>query len=519
MTADIKKNFITISLSVLTILVLFSGGLALYNRSVMVNYTVIQKQTEEMRLRVSNVFETVLRKIDLGLRGYALTKNPQLLHPYNQAIHDNVINNRKIDSLLAVQGLDSVRVQFASFKLLLTDYVTYSEQMKQKVDSDSTLAGFVEMLNKDKGFDLWNAYSPIFYKIRKHQDNLMEKAQAEYKKALNRNVYIQCILVLLCLPTLIGVIIKLRRDARERKELLLEFEKNNRKYMFDPGNELPDDNPQAIIESSIQNLKKASTFIKDISGGNYAATWNGLSADNTNLNQDNLVGDLIKMRDQMKRVKQEDEKRLWATEGLAKFSDVARTNQDNIEKLSNEVVRFLSKYLNAQQASLFVLHGDDDEDSHLELLACYAFDKKKYVHKRVDLGSGLVGQAYKEGTTTVLTTLPPGYISITSGLGQATPTCLIIVPMKYNEQVEAILELASFKKFEQHEVQFLEKVGEVIASAIYSTKINERTTRLLQESQEQAETLKAQEEELRQNMEELQATQENMRRKQSEDNS
>jgi hypothetical protein len=88
--------------------------------------------------------------------------------------------------------------------------------------------------------------------------------------------------------------------------------------------------------------------------------------------------------------------------------------------------------------------------------------------------------------------------------------------MKYNEKVEAILELASFSLFQDHEVQFLEKAGEVIASAIYSTKINERTSRLLKESQEQAEVLKAQEEELRQNMEELQATQENMRRKQTE---
>jgi len=516
MLSVLKKNLITVSLSVLMALVIISVGMALYSRKVMLEYTIIKKQTEEVRLRWNDIFEVTLRSIDMGLRGYALTKNPQMLDPYKTAMAKNVTNMRKIDSLLVVQRLDSVRAMFIPFRAKLTEFIDYSEQMKERVDADSTLAGFLEMLNKDKGYDLYQIFRPIHQKIVKHQDALMAHAQAEYETTQNTNVVIQLILLVFSLPTLILVIVRLRYDARERKNLLQEFEQNNRRYMFNPGTDLSDD-PQKIIASSINNLKHASAFIKDISSGNYAATWKGLTSENANLNQENLVGDLIKMRDQMRHVKREDEKRLWTTEGLAKFSDVARTNQDNIERLSNEVVRFLSKYLNAQQASLFVLHDDDQDDSHLELMACYAFDKKKHVQKRIDLGSGLVGQAYKEGTTTVLTTLPPGYISITSGLGDATPNCLIIVPMKYNDQVEAILELASFKKFEQYEVEFLEKVGEVIASAIYSTKINERTTKLLRESREQAEMLKSQEEELRQNMEELQATQESMRRRENEE--
>jgi hypothetical protein len=286
--------------------------------------------------------------------------------------------------------------------------------------------------------------------------------------------------------------------------------------MFDSGQPLTNANAQEIINSSILNLKKASTFVKEISAGNYQANWEGLNQENLNLNRENLAGDLIKMRDQMKRVKEEDEKRLWMTEGLSKFSDVVRINQDNVEKLSNEVVRFLAKYLNAQQASLFVLQDSDVNDQHLALTACFAFDKKKFVEKRIEIGAGLVGQAFLEATTNVLTQIPPNYIHITSGLGDATPRCLIIVPMKYNEKVEAVLELASFDRFQDHQVQFLEKSGEAIASALYSTKINERTSKLLKESQEQAEVLKAQEEELRQNMEELQATQENMRRREEE---
>jgi CHASE3 domain sensor protein/putative methionine-R-sulfoxide reductase with GAF domain len=516
MMNKLKKNFIAVSLSVLVILIVFGTVLSIYNRSVMIKNYALQKQTEEVKQRWTNIFESILRRIDLGLRGYALTKNNQLLDPYESAMRDNEPNLNKIDSLLVVQNLDSIRSQFANIRMLVKDYVRYSQQMKAMVDVDS-VNGFVSMLNRDKGYDLWQVYAPIYNKVLSHENKLVEQAQINYENAQNRNVMVQFILLLFGLPTIIGVILKLHRDNNARRELLLEFERNNRKYMFDPGTDLPDDNPQIIIETSIQNLKRASAFIKDISSENYTALWEGLDDKTLSLNQNNLSGELIKMRDQMKRVKEEDERRLWTTEGLAKFADVARNNQNDVQKLSNEVVSFLTKYLRAQQGSLFILMDSENEsDSYLGLTACYAFDKKKHIDKRIDIGSGLVGQTYKEGVTCILTEVPAGYVSITSGLGDATPGSIIIVPMKYNDRVEAIFELASFEKFEPFEIDFLEKAGEVIASAIYSTKTNEKTSALLRESRELAETLRAQEEELRQNMEEMQATQESMRRKEKE---
>jgi hypothetical protein len=356
----------------------------------------------------------------------------------------------------------------------------------------------------------------MFNVINIHQSNLMDEARTRYEKAMNRNVVFQIVLVLLTIPTLITVMYRIRRDTSDRKKLLRDFDLNNRHYMFDSGEELSADNPQMIIESSTNSLKEASSFVKSIASGNYFVEWEGITKENESLNKENLAGDLIKMRDQMKKVKDLDEKRIWSTEGLAKFSDVARNNQNNIEKLSNEVIRFLTKHLQAQQGSLFVLNDDVAEDTHLNLAACFAFDKKKFIEKRIDIGTGLIGQAYLEGETILLTDLPNGYVRITSGLGDATPGCVIIVPMKYNDRVEAVLELASFNKFQPHEVEFLEKAGEVIASSIYSTKTNEKTSRLLRETQQQAEALRSQEEELRQNMEEIQATQEDMRRRENE---
>jgi PAS domain S-box-containing protein len=101
-------------------------------------------------------------------------------------------------------------------------------------------------------------------------------------------------------------------------------------------------------------------------------------------------------------------------------------------------------------------------------------------------------------------------------LGDANPTSVLIVPLKLNEQIFGVVEIASFTEFRDFEMDFVQKIAESIASTISTVKVNARTQRLLEESQEMTEQMRAQEEEMRQNMEELQATQEEMQRGQSE---
>lgn len=112
-----------------------------------------------------------------------------------------------------------------------------------------------------------------------------------------------------------------------------------------------------------------------------------------------------------------------------------------------------------------------------------------------------------------LTQVPTDYVTITSGLGQVTPDCLLIIPLINNDLVEGVIELASFGVFQTFEIAFIRKVAESIASTIATSRINERTKHLLQQSQQHSEELRAQEEEMRQNMEEPSATQEEMHRK------
>jgi transcriptional regulator with GAF, ATPase, and Fis domain len=134
----------------------------------------------------------------------------------------------------------------------------------------------------------------------------------------------------------------------------------------------------------------------------------------------------------------------------------------------------------------------------------------------VAYGQGLAGQCALEKETIYLAEVPADYVHITSGLGQAPPRTILVVPLLHNGDVYGVLEMASFQAFAPHQVAFVEKVAESIAGALANIAVNDQTRRLLEQSQQLAESMKSQEEELRQNQEELQATQEEMRRRQEE---
>lgn len=222
----------------------------------------------------------------------------------------------------------------------------------------------------------------------------------------------------------------------------------------------------------------------------------------------NLRNTLKESKEEEALRRKEDEQRSWTAEGLAKFGEILRSEKDSLEDLSYEIISNLVKYIDANQGGFYLLDDNDPGDKFFNLTACYAYERRKYADRRIDWGEGLVGACALEKQTTVLTKVPDSYLQITSGLGKANPKNIILVPLKVNDEVHGVLELASFHPFEKFKVDFIEKVAESIASTISSVKINIRTAKLLRESQEQAEILQAQEEQMRQNMEELQATQE-----------
>jgi len=262
------------------------------------------------------------------------------------------------------------------------------------------------------------------------------------------------------------------------------------------------------IENMLTGLKGKVEFAENIGKGNYESNFELLSDDDT------MGGALIQMRNNLKKAADEDRKRNWATEGLAKFADILQSRNDNLKELSDSIISHLVKYMGVNQGALFLINDDDSQNTFIELVACFAYDRKKYLNKRIEIGEGVIGQCILEKDTIYMSDIPNDYLKITSGLGEALPKNLLIVPLKLNESIFGVVEIASFQTIEPYQIEFVEKLGESIASTISSVKVNGRTKRLLEETQVQAEQMRAQEEEMRQNMEELSATQEEMHRAQ-----
>ena len=268
------------------------------------------------------------------------------------------------------------------------------------------------------------------------------------------------------------------------------------------------------INSMAEILQNATDFTTKIGEGKLDAEYRGLDEDHDN----SLASSLLQMREKMQSSAKADKERSWVNEGLAKFADILRNNNDNIQELSYQIISNLVKFMEANQGALFVLNEPEDENEEPKIIleSAYAYERRKRIKKEIAIGEGLVGQSVQEGDRIYLTEVPEDYVEIKSGLGETLPRCVLIVPLKINEEIKGVVEIASIQEIPEYKIDFVEKLGENIASTISNAKTNERTKKLLAESQEMTEQMRSQEEEMRQNMEEMEATQEEMGRAQTE---
>ena len=269
---------------------------------------------------------------------------------------------------------------------------------------------------------------------------------------------------------------------------------------------------QKIVDASnqlVHYLDDASQFAIKIGDGDFDYEFNPRSE------SDALGNSLIEMRNRLQEVAHEDKIRNWINEGQAKFGEILRQYSDDLDKLGNKIITELVEYLKASQGALFVFK-EQEGHGFLELLSAYAYKRKKYIEKKLEIGESLAGQAFEEGKTIYLTDIKSDHYNIQTGLGESKPTSLLIVPLKQEDRIEGIIEIASLEEIEKHQIEFVESIGESIASSLSAGKVNQTTKKLLEDTQEKAEQMKAQEEELRQNMEELAATQEQMERRNKE---
>lgn len=268
-----------------------------------------------------------------------------------------------------------------------------------------------------------------------------------------------------------------------------------------------------FIEKILKNQRNVSHILKKIGDGDFSIDFKKSSK------KDLLGQSVITMRDKLHEFFEEDKRKTrissWTNQGLALFGEIMRNSTESIEMLAEKINYELVKYLEANQGAFYILETKEEENNKeiLTLISAYAWDRKKHLERTIEAGEGIIGQVLLEKETTYLTDVPNNFVHITSGLGEANPRAVLIVPIKVNSDVYGVLEIASFKLFEDYQIQLVEKVAESIASVIGNIRTNEETKILLKDSQLLTEQMRSQEEELRQNTEELQATQENINHK------
>lgn len=235
---------------------------------------------------------------------------------------------------------------------------------------------------------------------------------------------------------------------------------------------------------------------------------------NTENSQNNLLRVLNNMRNKLKKIALDDYKRNWSIEGIAIFDKILRDNYNSEISITSKLfLTKLVKYLNANQGGIFIINNENKNDIHISLCCDYAFDSEKKHNVRIELNEGLLGQAIKDKEVLLVTDVSEMHFKINSGLGEASPACIIIVPALVNTEVIGAFEISSFKVFEDFEIDFIKKVTSSFAAIYKSITSNYEMTNLLLESQNITENLKNKEEVLIQNEIELQNAQDNLNQK------
>jgi signal transduction histidine kinase/DNA-binding response OmpR family regulator/HAMP domain-containing protein len=192
----------------------------------------------------------------------------------------------------------------------------------------------------------------------------------------------------------------------------------------------------------------------------------------------------------------------WLKTNLAKFSRMLQGQKD-LNTVGRLILSELAPVVSAQQAVFYVLDGSKDT-SQLTLLASYADKGQSAIGKQLGLGEGLVGQCGLEKQKILITHAPPDYIRISSGLGEAAPQSIIVLPILFEGLVKGVLELASFERFSSTHQAFLDQLTESIGIVLNTIEANMRTEDLLTQSQSLTQQLQSRQEELQQTNEELQ---------------
>jgi HAMP domain-containing protein/signal transduction histidine kinase/CheY-like chemotaxis protein len=213
--------------------------------------------------------------------------------------------------------------------------------------------------------------------------------------------------------------------------------------------------------------------------------------------KDNINQMIVNLKETTQKNTEQD----WLKTNLAKFSGMMQGQKD-LGAVSEMIMSQLTPLVSAHHGAFFTMHHDTGEPI-LRLTSSYAYRERKHVGNSFKLGEGVVGQCAKEKKTILLTRVPHDYILISSGLGEAPPHNIIVLPVLFEGHVKGVIELASFHPFSPIHQLFLDQLMESIGVVLNMITANMRTEELLGQSQKLTQELQSQSKELTAQQEEM----------------
>ncbi|MFP5245830.1 MAG: response regulator, partial [Thermoanaerobaculia bacterium] len=208
-----------------------------------------------------------------------------------------------------------------------------------------------------------------------------------------------------------------------------------------------------------------------------------------------LKGNINEMIRNLRETTSRNAEQDWLKTNLAKFTRMMQ-GQKNLQNVSQMILSELAPVVGAAHGVFYVMDQSNNDDPRLKLAATYAYKERKHLNKEFRVGESLVGQAAFEKQRILITNAPEDYVQINSGLGEAKPMNIIVLPIVFEGQVLAVMELASFNRFTDTYQSLLDQLTESIGVVLNTIQANMRTEELLAQSQSLAEELQAQQEEL-----------------------
>ncbi|WP_207655321.1 response regulator [Clostridium vincentii] len=335
------------------------------------------------------------------------------------------------------------------------------------VDKDAYIAKFGEIITIDESLDTsvkkWNDIGPEISKIIEDIKQSIIDERESYGPKVNENI--QSSIFTMLLLTFIGVVFSCFVAVFLVRLILLPVKTITNTF-------------KGIAEGDADLYVRIESNIQDEIG--------------------EMSNSFDKFMDKLQVIFSDIKKQNLIKTGQSDLNERLRGEQDTIS-LGNNIIGYIAHYLNCQIGLIYI---KDDENCY-NVMSSYAFDCEENISNEINLGEGLISQCALEKRSILITDVPKDYIKISSGIGEAVPRNILVVPCLFDEEVKGIIELGSFQEFSKDQIEFIELVSESIAISINSADSRYKLKELLHKTLEQSEELQMQQEELRQTNEEL----------------